>query len=103
MSHTPFVYPQFTNAFAHAPWQIREDQHKNPYTARLPELLDLSDTVIDKLLKAEAVAWVLHDAKHYPDNAVAETTAVIADLIHGALEAQRKQWEKIRKIAGQKR
>jgi len=101
MSHTQFVYPQSSNT--PALWQVRENEDENPYTARLPELLDLTDTVIDKLLKAEAVSWVLHGAREYPDNAVAETTAVIADLIHEALEAHRTQWEKLRKFAEKKR
>lgn len=101
MSHT--IYAQPANALANTCWQVREDENANPYTARLPELLDLTDTVIDKLRKAEAVSWVLHGAKDYPDNAVAETTAVIADLIREASEAHERQWEKIRKLAKQKR
>jgi len=65
----------------------------------LMSLVDLTDAVIDKLLKAEALSWLLHCAKDYPDNTVAETTAVIADLIHEALESHREQWERIRRYA----
>lgn len=53
-----------------------------------------------RLLKAEALSWLLNCAKDYPDNTVAEATAVNAGLIHDALESHRKQWERIRQRAG---
>ena len=95
MSHANLVYPKPISAdlsLAHrGMWNVRENEDRGANN-----LVDLTDTVIDKLVKAEAVAWVLHDARHYPDNAVAETTAVIADLIREALDAHRELWERVR-------
>jgi hypothetical protein len=101
MSHTQLVYPQSAPAPAHNLWQIREDN--GDYPASFTELIDLTDIIDDKLLKAEALAWVLHSAREYPDNAVAETTAVIAEFIHEAMEAHSQQWEKVRSLAKRKR
>ncbi|MFA5530200.1 MAG: hypothetical protein WDA11_06000 [Thiohalomonadaceae bacterium] len=104
MSHTQFVYPQTAPAVCSAQnsiWYVGED--KETYTAGFTDLLDLTDRIIDKLLKAEAVCWVLHDAKDYPENALAETTAVIAELIHEAYEAHTTQWEGVKRLAKRKR
>jgi hypothetical protein len=102
MSHSHFAYPQPTRALPHGPvWQVREDQE--PYAPGFTELIDFTDIIVDKLAKAEALAWVLHSAKEYPDNAVLETTAVIAEFIHEAHEAHTAQWEKVRKLLKRKR
>jgi hypothetical protein len=102
MSHTQFVYPQTTPAAGtHHLWQIREDE--GDYPADFTALIDLTDIIDDKLLKAEALAWVLHGAREYPDNAIAETTAVIAEFIREAIDAHDQQWEKIRRFAKRKR
>ena len=96
MSHANLVYAQPAiggSRLARTAWQIREEDGSY---AGSP--LDLTDAVIDRLLKAEAVAWVLHDAN--ADSNVTETAAVIADLIHEALEAHRELWEQVRGLRG---
>ena len=92
MSHAKLVYAQPAaggSRLARTAWHIREEDGSY---ARSP--VDLTDTVIDRLSKAEAVAWVLHDAG--ADSNVTETAAVVADLIHEALEAHRELWERVR-------
>ena len=102
MSHSNYVYPLPTNDLTlinNSRWQVREDDGEYDVSRPdLTEISNLSDFITDKLTKAEALSWVLQGAKHYPENADAVTAMVIAELIHEALEANEKQWEKIREI-----
>lgn len=104
MSHTIAVYFQAIGAdltfLANAPCDIREEEEG--YCDFPDGLVELTDTVIDRLLKAEALCWVLHGSKNYPENALAETTGVIADLIHEALQAHREQWQHIQRLTRRK-
>ncbi len=104
MSQSNFVYPLPTNDLTlinNSPWQVREEEDEYGNKSELPALTQLSnqsDFITDKLTKAEALSWVLQGAKHYPENADSVTAMVIAELIHEALEANEKQWEKIRQV-----
>jgi len=105
MSHTNVVYAQFSNEdldLTHTSrWQVREDEDEygsKPDLPVLTQLSNLSDFITEKLTRAEALSWVLQGAKHYPENADSVTAMVIAELIHEALEANEKQWEKIRQV-----
>lgn len=77
-------------------WQVCEDEDK--YTDRDPDLLDLIDIVNDRLSRAEALSWVLYSASNTPEHAHSTTAMVIAELIHEALEAHRKQCDNIRRL-----
>lgn len=92
MSHANLAFPQIASGgsnIARTVWHVPEEDHS--YAA---SPLDLTDTVIDRLRKAEAVAWVPHDAD--ADSDITETAAVIADLIDEAVEAHRELWERVR-------
>ena len=108
MSHANFVYPQTTSSdltlVHNRPWQVREDKDEYGHKPDLPvltQLSNLSDFITEKLTRAEALSWVLQGASHYPEKADAVTAMVIAELIHEALEANEKQWEKIRQVVKQ--
>ncbi len=107
MSQSNFVYPLPTDDLTlinSSRWQVREDEDEYGNNSELPiltQLSNLSDFITDKLTKAEALSWVLQGAKHYPENADAVTAMVIAELIHEALEANEKQWEKIQEVVKQ--
>lgn len=80
------------------PWQVCEDgddydARKSPDSGE--SLFEMTDYIIDRLTRAEALAWVLQGAEHHPEKAANVTAMVIAELVREALEAYEKQWEKV--------
>lgn len=96
MSHTTYAYP--LPASESLSCQVREDEEKYDAGApgELSKLLALTDRIIDRLHKAEAVAWLLHGAGECPDGTHQNATWLLAELIHEALDLHRLHWEILR-------
>ncbi len=110
MSNTSFAYRQTTDrglTLVHSStWHVRDDDDKygTDNEDKVEEtLLELSDRITERLTRAQALAWVLQGSEHHPEKAGNITAMIIAELIHEALEAHEKQWDKIRRSVKQVR
>jgi hypothetical protein len=94
MSHTNVIYPQSTHR--NIAWQVREDE--DDYGKLSSQLLELHDLITDRLVRADALTYLMQTAENPPEHATRITAMLLQDLIRETQEANEKLWDELRKL-----
>ena len=95
MSHN-VIYPQSTDRDL-SRWQVREDE--DDYGKLSSQLLELHDLITDRLVRADALTYLMQTAENPPEHATRITAMLLQDLIQEAQEANGKLWDEVRQLA----
>ncbi len=100
MSHvnTNVTYPQFTDRNP-SRWQVREDE--DDYGKLSRKLLELHDLITDRLVRADALTYLMQTAENPPEHATRITAMLLQDLIQEAQKANEKLWEEVHRLSKQ--
>ena len=98
MSQTIITYPQSIERNP-ATWQVREDE--DDYGKLSSQLLELHDLITDRLVRADALTYLMQTAENPPEHATRITAMLLQDLIQDAQQANEKLWEKVRDLTRQ--
>ncbi len=94
-TNTNITYPQSTD---HDPsrWQVREDE--DDYGKLSRKLLELHDLITDRLVRADALTYLMQTAENPPEHATRITAMLLQDLIQEAQQANEKLWEEVHRL-----
>ncbi len=97
MSHanTNIIYPQSTDRDP-SHWQVREDDEDYGELSR--KLLELHDRITDRLVRADALSYLMQTAENPPEHATRITAMLLQDLIQEAQQANEKLWEAVHRL-----
>ena len=100
MSHanTNVIYPQSTDRDL-SRWQVREDE--DDYGKLSRKLLELHDLITDRLVRADALTYLMQTAENPPEHATRITAMLLQDLLQEAQTANETLWEEVRELAKQ--
>lgn len=101
MSHanTHVIYPQFIER--NPALQIREDDDEYRSSELSTSILKLVDLITDRLVRADALTYLMQNAENPPEHATRITAMLLQDLIQEAQEANEKLWELVRPLVKQ--
>ena len=94
MSQTNIIYPQSTDRTA--AWQVREDG--DDYGKLSRKLLELHDLITDRLVRADALTYLMQTAENPQEHAPRITAMLLQDLIQDAQQANEKLWEEVHRL-----
>ncbi len=100
MSHAKanVIYPQSTDR-DFSRWQVREDE--DDYGKLSRKLLELHDLITDRLVRADALTYLMQTAENPPEHATRITAMLLQDLIQEAQQANEKLWEEVDRLTRQ--
>ncbi len=98
MSQTNITYPQSTDRDL-SRWQVREDDEDYGKLSR--KLLELHDRITDRLVRADALSYLMQTAENPPEHATQITAMLLQDLIQEAQQANEKLWEAVHRLTHQ--
>jgi len=95
MSHTTYTYPMPTGGLvlgAESPHQVREEGPE--YDAFMRGFIDYTDLLNDKLPKARAIAWLLHDGEPVHQETIQDAALAMVDLIDEVIQGHERLYGK---------
>ena len=95
MSHTIHTYPMPTGGLvlgSEAPWQVREEGEA--YASFMKGFVDYTDLLNDKLPKARAIAWLLHDGEPVHQETIQDAALAMVDLIDEVIQGHERLYGK---------
>jgi len=100
MSHinTNITYPQSTDHDL-SRWQVREEE--DDYGKLRSKLLKLHDLITDRLVRADALTYLMQTAENPPEHANRITAMLLQDLIQEAQTANEKLWDEVHRLTKQ--
>jgi hypothetical protein len=98
MSQTKIIYPQSTDR-DFSRWQVREDE--DDYGKLSRKLLELHELITDRLIRADALTYLMQTAENPPEHATRITAMLLQDLIQDAQQANEKLWEEVHRLPRQ--
>jgi hypothetical protein len=98
MSHSNVIYPQSIKHHS-AIWRVREDE--DDYGKLSRKLLELHDLITDRLVRADALTYLMQTAENPPEHATRITAMLLQDLIQEAQQANEKLWEELHRLSKQ--
>lgn len=99
-ANTNIIYPQSTNRDP-VLWQIREDDDDYRNSELGTAILKLVDLITDRLVRADALTYLMQTAENPPEHATRITAMLLQDLIQEAQRANEEMWEKVRPLLKQ--
>ncbi len=92
------IYPQSTDRDL-SRWQVCEDDEDYGELSR--KLLELHDLITDRLVRADALTYLMQTAENPPEHATRITAMLLQDLIQEAQKANEKLWEEVHRLTRQ--
>jgi len=89
------IYPQSTDRDL-SRWQVREDE--DDYGKLSRKLLELHDLITDRLVRADALTYLMQTAENPPEHANRITAMLLQDLIQEAQTANEKLWDELHEL-----
>jgi hypothetical protein len=97
-TNTNITYPQSTDCDL-SRWQVREDD--DDYGKLSRKLLELHDLITDRLVRADALTYLMQTAENPPEHATRITSMLLQDLIQDAQKANETLWEEVHRLTRQ--
>jgi len=98
-ANTNITYPQSTDRDP-SHWQVREDE--DDYGKLSSKLLELHDRITDRLVRADALTYLMQTAENSPEHANRSAAILLQDLIQEAQTANEKLWDEIHRLTRQR-
>jgi len=97
-ANTHITYPQSPDRdLTH--WQVREEE--DDYGKLRSKLLELHDRITDRLVRADALTYLMQTAENPPEHANRITAMLLQDLIQETQEANEKLWDEVHRFSKQ--
>ncbi len=97
-ANTNVIYSQSTDRDL-SRWQVREDEDDYGKLGR--KLLELHDRITDRLVRADALTYLMQTAENPPEHATRITAMLLQDLIQDAQKANEKLWDEVHRLSKQ--
>jgi hypothetical protein len=99
-TNTNIIYSQSSDRDP-ALWQVREDDDDYVKSELGTAILKLVDLITDRLIRADALTYLMQTAENPPEHATRITAMLLQDLIQEAQKANEKLWELVRPLLKQ--